>query len=231
MKTMKLFSLITLILFFGCDGKVEPKPQNHATKTKLNNDSLKDIQYFTKRHFNLITRVFNQLHIDSLNSSDGEAYRLIRTGGWTGSEKGNPISITFHQNTDTNYVVIREIFNREDGFINKKVRFVSSSCFDTISKMFNSFFWKQQITDFNCNKLNLDGETVLYECYKNGKHKLISRFNCHESDLLKNAYYNFFVYSMYSREMTEDLIWYRENPPCCVKTPGPPSYLRNKKTN
>ena len=224
---MRTSFLIAAILLFGCNNSTQ-QPTTIPPTVKLNSDSLKHIAADTKQHFEFVKKIFEQLDIDSLNANDGESYRFIMSNHWPSSQMGNPISITFHKNADSCYVVIKEIWDGNNPVVSKKVRFIPATSFDSISQMFDTYFWNHEITDYNCDKLNIDGGTKFYEAFKNGKHKLISQRNCGDAKLVKGAYYNFIFFSNYSDAIIKDWIWFKNNPPGHVKTPGPPSSIKSK---
>lgn len=232
---MKAFILLSTVLLLGCGtsgNETHAVAENVAqvignSNPGLNPDSLKRIEADTKKHFALVSEIFKKLNIDSLNSNDGEAYRMIINREMPMNDIGNPISLTFHKKNGKCSVEIHEIFIREGNAVKTKTRSVPAVAFDSISNMFGQYFWNHNITEFNCDDMIFGGTVTLYESFKNGKHKLISQSSCKDEKLLPLAFFNFFIFSEYNKSVTEDFIWFKNNPPGNIKTPGPPSSLKH----
>ena len=236
---MKAYILLFAVLLFGCGtsdkqsvATTEPTVTSSSTTDnslpKLNPDSLKRIEADTKKHFELVSEIFKTLNLDSLNSNDGEAYRLIVNREMPMNDVGNPISLTFLKKNGKCSVEIHEIFVGEGNSVKTKTHSTSTVSFDSISNMFGQYFWDHNITEFNCYEMFFGGKISFYESFKNGKHKLISQHNCKDKKLLPLAFYNFFIFSKYNKTVTEDFLWFKNNPPGNIKTPGPPSSLQKK---
>jgi hypothetical protein len=234
---MRMFFLLSIVCLFGCStsgnqSTVTAEPSSQATNNttlSLNSDSLKRIEAFTKSHFELVSKLFNTLHVDSLKANDGEAYRMIVSREMSSEDMGNPISFTFYKKNGKCSVEIHEIFATKDNSVKTKTHSTPPVAFDSISNMFGQYFWDHAITDFNCDGMTFGSRTILYESFKNGKHKLISQSNCKDEKLLPLAFFNFFIFADYSKEVVEDFKWFKNNPPGNIKTPGPPSSLKQNK--
>ncbi len=234
---MKTYILFFIVLFFGCSSsgkqtntsavsEQSSAPVNN-TPHSLNADSLKRLEAETKKHFELVTQMFNTLHIDSLKANDGEAYRMIVSRDLSSQDMGNPISITFYKKNNKCSFEIHEIFATKDNSVKTKTHSTSLVAFDSISNMFGQYFWDHAITDYNCTDLSFGGRTSLYESFKDGKHKLISQSSCKDGKLLPLSFFNFFIFCDYSKEIVEDFVWFKNNPPGHVTSPGPPSSLKH----
>ena len=235
---MRTLFLICSICLFGCgtSGNQTAVPittvQSSASVTNsphvLNSDSIKRIEAFTKQHFELVTQLFNTLHLDSLKANDGEAYRMVVSREMSSEDMGNPISITFYKKNNKCSVEIHEIFASKDNSVKTKIHSLKPVAFDSISNMFGQYFWDHPITNYNCEGFTFGSRTTLYESFKNGKHKLISQGGCKDEKLLQLAFFNFFIFCDYNKGVVEDFIWFKNNPPGHITSPGPPSSLKGK---
>ncbi|HWY13420.1 MAG TPA: hypothetical protein VN026_18980 [Bacteroidia bacterium] len=239
---MKTFFLICIVCLFGCSTSgnqssvtaehasavQSAEPVTNSSPPKLNSDSLKRLAAETKKHFELVTQLFNTLHLDSLKASDGEAYRMVVSRELSSEDIGNPISITFYKKNNKYSFEIHEIFASKSNSVKTKTHSASLVAFDSISNMFGQYFWGHAITDYNCQGVTFGSKVSLYESFKNGKHKLISQSGCKDEKLLPLAFFNFFIFAEYSKSVVEDFIWFKNNPPGHITSPGPPSSLKNK---
>ena len=233
---MKAYILLFVVLLLGCgtSGNQTQAVTETLTQVAINSslganpDSLKRIEEETKKHFELVAGIFKTLNLDSLNANDGEAYRLILNREMPMSDIGNPISITFHKKNGKCSVDIHEVFIREGNAVKTKTLSVKTVAFDSISNMFGQYFWNHTITQFNCDDMMFGGTVSFYESYLAGNHKLISQSHCKDEKLLPLAFFNFFIFSGYNKTVTEDFLWFKNNPPGNIKTPGPPSSLKKK---
>ena len=220
--------LILLVTLSNCSDKENVKSVS-VTKA-LNNDSLKKIEVINKEHWQIFNDLYAKLELDSFRIINDESYRLVFGHSWGYNPYGgSPCTITFHKTQDTCYVVIKDYDRHsQPERLSKRVKFIPVSNFDSIAKMFNSNrFWKHRRLTNECIALSSDPHKVIFEAIKNGNHKIVSQLHCFDTiPFLENWKYNFYHYSNYNEWFDKDWQWSKENPPCCIKTPGPPSELR-----